>query len=257
MARLEDLVPDAVVRPEDAVHLLHLAEGMAERIDRKDVVLRPGLAEQRARGDEPGHVVHLAPLEDAGHVVVDAVRDAEDRVAEGVEVAADQRRRDARLQRGAERRHRAAATDSHEPDPARVDLRARLQIIDGAHHIPDAPSEHGFPEQQGGAGRRLAGGLAEAAAPAGRIAAAAEAKRLDGEGGEAALGGLHREVVLIRPLLFAVLPFLVDAGDVIGAAAVPGNADQGRRGCGLFFGTKKYPKTPRPGRDSKITLSRV
>src|SRR5262245_4319914 len=63
---------------EDCVDLPDALEAREARLYRKDVVLLPRLHEQRPRRDQPGDVVHLRPVQDPGHVVVDAVRERND-----------------------------------------------------------------------------------------------------------------------------------------------------------------------------------
>ena len=86
---------------EDFVDLLHALEALAAGGDRKDVVLLARFHEQRPRRDQARDVVHLGPVQNPRHVVVDAVREAHDAVAERVQVAADHRGLDARLERRA------------------------------------------------------------------------------------------------------------------------------------------------------------
>src|SRR5207247_1272737 len=138
-----------------------------------------------------------ADVEDAGDVVVDAVRDAHDAVGKPVEVATDHADLDPRLQSRGEQSDRSAAGDAHAGDPVRIELRPRLQVVDGAHHVPGAPADHRLAEQERGAGRGLAGGGAGPTAPGAVIAAMAEAKWLDGERRVAVSHGLQGEVVLI------------------------------------------------------------
>src|SRR6185436_8519657 len=71
-------VLDAVGGAEDAVDLAHLAEALDAGADRKDVVALPGLDEERPRRDQAADVVHLRPVENARHVIVDAVGEAAD-----------------------------------------------------------------------------------------------------------------------------------------------------------------------------------
>ena len=86
-------------------------------------VLLPRLDEQRPRRDQAGDVVHLRPVQNARHVVVDAMRQAADAVAKCVQVAADERRLDPRLERGREhvtcrRRKSPSARRASHPAPA-------------------------------------------------------------------------------------------------------------------------------------------
>ena len=62
------------------------------------------------------------------------------------------------------------------------------------------------------------------------VAAAAEADGLDGHGGEAVLDGLDGEIVLVAVFVGAVAALVVDADDVVDAAAVAGHADHGGEG---------------------------
>src|SRR5437870_3311948 len=87
----EHLLLNSIGGAEDTIDLTYVIEALDARLDREDVVLLPGLHEERTRRGEPGDVVHLSPIQNPGHVVVDAVREAPDAVSEGVEVSAHQR----------------------------------------------------------------------------------------------------------------------------------------------------------------------
>src|SRR5262245_19931936 len=80
---------DPVGSLKHAVDFTYLLEALDARGDWEDVVLLARFDEQRTRRDESGNVVHLAPVQDAWHIVVDAVREAADAVAERVEIPAD------------------------------------------------------------------------------------------------------------------------------------------------------------------------
>jgi hypothetical protein len=110
---------------------------------------------------------------------------------------------------------------------------AGFDPVDGAHHVINAPSDHGLAEQQRRAGGRLASGGLRAFLARDRIAAAAEGQRFDGYGGHAVLHHLDCEIVLIAGLVRAVAALGVDAHDIVHAAPVAGQADHGgmrRRG---------------------------
>src|SRR2546423_13370639 len=109
MIALENLMPDPVGRAKDFINVRCFFKRQSRRFDRKDRVARARFDEQRARRNQPGEVVHLDEVQDAGDVVVYAVRAAENAVAEGVEVAADNGDLDAFVERRGEVRDRAAA----------------------------------------------------------------------------------------------------------------------------------------------------
>src|SRR5215510_8381822 len=201
MLAREDFLLDPVGSLKHAVDLTHLFEALDARGDWEDVVFLARFDEQRARRDESGDVVHLAPVQNAGHVVVDAVREAADTVAERVEIPADHRGANAGLERGREQCRRAAARDAHTADVAGVELGAGGDVVDGPHDVPHAPSDHGLTEQQRAASRRLTGFSREALARVNRIAPAAKRHRLDGYGGETLLHHLDGKVVLIPGLV--------------------------------------------------------
>ena len=88
MSSGKDLLLDAIGSAEDAVDSAHFIEALDARPNRKDVVLSPDSDEQRSRRYQTREIVHLRPVQNARHVVVDAVREAPDAVAECVQVAA-------------------------------------------------------------------------------------------------------------------------------------------------------------------------
>src|SRR5689334_2027261 len=91
MIAFKNLLPHALGCPEGFVDAPGFRDSRPRGLDRKDRVARARLDEQPARRDQPGQVVHLHIVQYTRHVVVDAVRAAENAVAEGVEVAADDR----------------------------------------------------------------------------------------------------------------------------------------------------------------------
>src|SRR2546428_10521545 len=120
MLARKHLLLDAIGRAEDAVDLTHAVETLDARGDRKNVVLLPRFHEERPWRDQPGDVVHLGPVQNPRHVVVDAVRQASDAVPERVQVAAYHRDANARLERRREGRDGAAARDAHAADATRI-----------------------------------------------------------------------------------------------------------------------------------------
>src|SRR5579859_8130894 len=113
MRAFEDFSLEAVGRAQRFVDFGDTRKTLAAGVDGKNVVLRAGLGEQWTRRDKARDVVHLGPVQDAGHVVVDAVRQAENAVAERVEIAADHGGFDARFERSGECGASAAAGNSH------------------------------------------------------------------------------------------------------------------------------------------------
>ena len=124
--------------------------------------------------------------------------------------------------------HRAASGNAHAADAARVEFLARLDPVDGAHHVINAPADHGLAKQQGGARGGLASGGLRAFLARHRIAAAAERQRLDGHRGHAVFDRLNGEIVLIAGLVRAVVALRVDAHDIVHAAPVTRHADHAR-----------------------------
>src|SRR6266566_2356183 len=90
-----------------------------------------------------------------------------------------------------------------------------------------APPDHGLAQQQRRSSHGLAGGYLESLFACARIAAAAEGDRLDSNGRHAMLGRLDGEVVLVAVFIGAVAALVVNADDVVDAAAVAGHADYG------------------------------
>src|SRR5687767_15252278 len=84
----EDLLLDAIRSVEDAIDLPHFIEALDARSNRKDVVLFSRFDEQRSWRYQAGDVVHFRPVQNSRNVVVDAVGEAPDAVAERVQVAA-------------------------------------------------------------------------------------------------------------------------------------------------------------------------
>src|SRR5436853_180343 len=81
---------------------------------------------------------------------------------------------DPRLERGREQGDRTAAGDAHAGDASGIDLLARLQVVDGPHHVPRAPADHRLAEQERSAGGGLARGGAGAGPPGAVVPAVAE-----------------------------------------------------------------------------------
>src|SRR5437016_734663 len=121
MRSVDHFLPCALSRAEHLVHLLHPLEAGFAGGNRKNVVAFAGFEVHWPRRDQPGHVVHLGPIQDARDVVVDAVADAHHAIAEGIQVAGHQPRLDSRLDGlGEQRRHAAAEsipTRSSTPGP--------------------------------------------------------------------------------------------------------------------------------------------
>ena len=134
---------------------------------------------------------------------------------------------EARLERRREHRHRAASRDPHAADAARIELRAGRDVIDRPHHVPHAPAEHGLTDEQRAARRRLARARAEPLARRDGVAPAPEGHRFDRDRRHARLDDLEGEVVLIALLAGPIAALVVDADDVVDAAAVTGDADHG------------------------------
>src|ERR1051326_7779104 len=110
---IEGLVLDHPVGPENFIDLAYPLETRAAGGNGEDVVALARFRDQRPRRDQPGDIVHLAPIQNPGHVVVDAVRHAHDAVAERVQVPADHRGPNARFERRYKSRARAAARYAH------------------------------------------------------------------------------------------------------------------------------------------------
>ena len=153
------------------------------------------------------------------------MRDAQDALAEGVEITADEGGADARLERRGEGGDRAAAGDAHAADASRVQLVARLDPVDRAHDVVGAPRHHGFAQQQGGPGGGPARGRTELLGLGSWITPAAEADLLDRNRRQAVLDALDGEVVLVAVFVGAVAALVVDADDIIDATSVTRQAD--------------------------------
>src|SRR5262249_31632899 len=96
--------------------------------------------------DQTGDIVHFGPFQDVRYVVVDAVRQAEDRVAKGVERPADHSHLDARLESAREDGAGAATRNTHAADALPVEVAARCNQVNGAHDIVYTPADHRLAE---------------------------------------------------------------------------------------------------------------
>src|SRR2546426_8827898 len=84
---VEDFMADLVRRSEYPIDVLSLPDRRPAAVDRKYRISRARFYEQTARRDQTGEVIHLYVVQDPGHIVVDAMRQAEYAVAKCVEVA--------------------------------------------------------------------------------------------------------------------------------------------------------------------------
>lgn len=235
MRTVEGFLLDLLSSTEDLINFLRAMVAVNAGFDGEDRVFLASLGEERTRRDESGDVVHFSPIQDSGNVVIDTVRDAHDAGPECIQVATDHGGRDAWLERGAEERTCAAAGNADHADAFRVEVGTGLDPIDHADDVPHAPSDHGLSEKQRRTGNRLAGLLVEALGFVFRIAAASESQRLYRERGHPVFHHLKRKVVFVENALGAILSLGIDADDVVNAAAVTRNADDGRRRllCGV------------------------
>src|SRR5262245_46371866 len=96
---VEYFLPGTVAGPEHVIDRAYLLESLYARINREDVVLAAGLNKEGAGCNQPGNVVHLGPVQNSGNVVIHAVRDAANAVAERVQISAYQRGAYPRLHR--------------------------------------------------------------------------------------------------------------------------------------------------------------
>src|SRR5438093_10334423 len=109
----KDLQAEARLRTEGAIDLDQMRVGCACPGNRKDRVFLAVFDEEGARRHEAGDVGRLGNPEDARDVVVDAVVDRVDAVAEGAEGAAQPGQLDPGLERGGVERQGAAAGNPH------------------------------------------------------------------------------------------------------------------------------------------------
>src|SRR6186997_118342 len=105
----KDLLLDPIRRAEHVIDLSHFVEALDTRANREDVVFLSRFNEQRSGRDQAGDVIHFCPVQNSWNVVVDAVGQAADAVAERVQVAAHECRADPRLEGCCEDCHSAAA----------------------------------------------------------------------------------------------------------------------------------------------------
>src|SRR5882757_2299727 len=98
MPVIAEILPD----PKRLVHGTYSIGAVLGSGRREYRVALTELGEQRPRRNKPGHVIHLAPVENAGNVIVDAVRKAGNAGAECVEISAHKCHGDTWLQRRAE-----------------------------------------------------------------------------------------------------------------------------------------------------------
>ena len=190
---------------------------------------RPDSTNSRARRDEAGQVVHLHVLQQPGHVVVRAVRDAHDAVAEGVEVRADDGDLHALVHCRGEQRRRATTGRAERRDALRVHLGTRGEVVDRPHRVPRAPTSHRLAEQHCRARGGTAGLDLRAGAPSRIVAPGAEGELLDRECRIAVLDALERVLLRVAHVpLGARIPVVVEAKDVGKTATVAGDTDDRR-----------------------------
>ena len=179
----EDFLRGAVGDAKGFVHFFNFGEAGSRGGDGEDGILVSAFGEEETRSDEAGDVIALGPVENAGDVVIHAVGDAHDAVAEGVEIATDKGRFDASVEGGGELSAGAAAGDANTADAFAVKFGMLFDPIDSAHDIPYAPGDHGLTEQESGACRGQAGGLTGTFLNVGGIATATESHWFDRDGG--------------------------------------------------------------------------
>jgi len=90
MHATEDFLLHVVCRAEHLIDFADVCEAFARGGDREDRIPVASLGKERSRSDESRDIVLLALIENAGNVIVDAVRHAHDAGAESVQVSADQ-----------------------------------------------------------------------------------------------------------------------------------------------------------------------
>src|SRR5579884_2696264 len=161
MGAVEGFLLHAAGNAKHRINLSDPLKTLETRPDRKDLVLFARLGEQRAGRDQPRDIIHLEPVQNARNVVIDAMREAADAVAKGIEIAADHSRPDARFERRSKQSAGAAAGNSHTADARGIEVRTRRDEIDRAHDVVNAPGDHGLAHQQRTAGRGLASRLAD------------------------------------------------------------------------------------------------
>src|SRR5437867_1854000 len=105
----EYLLLDSIVSAEHAVDVAHLVEALDTRVDREDIVFLARFDKQRPRRNQAADVIHLGPVQNARDIIVDAMSEAAHAVSERVEISADHRDAEARLQRRCEQGRGAAA----------------------------------------------------------------------------------------------------------------------------------------------------
>ena len=88
VSRLKDFDAQLILSAEDTKDFLRPFKRKSRGINWEDGIFRARLDEHRTRGNQSGNVIHFRILEDAGDIVVDAVADTQDAIAEGVEIAA-------------------------------------------------------------------------------------------------------------------------------------------------------------------------
>src|SRR5215471_21709726 len=109
MLARKDFLFNPIGRSEHAVNVTDLVEALDAGLNRKDVVLLSRFYEQRTWRDQASDVVHLGPVQYAGHVVVDTVGEAADAVSRRVEIATYHRSANPRFERGSKKRGGATA----------------------------------------------------------------------------------------------------------------------------------------------------
>src|SRR5262249_52417144 len=129
----EDFLFEAVGGSEYRIDLTHLSEAFKTRLNGEDVVALARFDKQRPGRDQPRDVVHLGPIEDAGNVIVDAMRETADAVAEGVQIAAHISHFQAGLDGGRKQTRGASPRDADDAHARPIQIRARLDVVDRPH----------------------------------------------------------------------------------------------------------------------------
>src|SRR5262249_25461712 len=108
---VKDLLLGSVGRPEYFVDFLSSFEAFPRGGDGENRIARAAFGEQRPRGNQTRDVVHLGPIQNSRHVIIDAMRQAHDAGPKRVQVTAHESGADAGFERGGEKGAGAAAGD--------------------------------------------------------------------------------------------------------------------------------------------------
>ncbi len=131
------------------IDFLQIPEGALGGGEGEDRVPPSGDDDHGFGGEEAEEIRHIGDGEEPRHIIIRAMIDGEQGVAEGAEIAGRHGGGDAREEGGGEEGDGSAAGIAHDADARRVGIAALEQIIDAAIDIEDPFPEEGTAEEEG------------------------------------------------------------------------------------------------------------